>query len=123
MIDICTRCKQTREIVLSEEGTNLAYCQNCADWQPLSFEEQSIAFLLMTVPFHIGERVECRTAGQLYDGIGVVEEISFDLKNGGTPVYPAFRVRFEEKAYEEMSNEQWYCEICLTHYEKSVSSV
>jgi len=122
VIDLCTSCKKYRELVIVEENTNIGYCETCAEILPPSIEEQSIAFLLLTIPFTVGEQVECRTAGQLYDGIGIVEEISFDLKNGGTPVYPAFRVRFEDKAYPEVPDELWYTEICLMHCEKPVLS-
>ena len=68
---------------------------------------------MATVPFHVGDKVECRTAAALYDGIGTVEEIDIDFKMGGTPVFPAFRVRLEEKSQEDLPDELWYVENCL----------
>lgn len=78
--------------------------------------------MAMTIPFRVGDRVECRIGGIVYDGIGVIEEISTDLKDGGTWVHPAFLVRFEEKAYDSVPDTQFYTEVCLTKVEEKVAA-
>jgi len=75
-----------------------------------------------TIPFSVGDFVECKTGGVLYDGDGVVEEVSFDLRNGGTPVNPAFRVKFTEKAYSQVPDELWFTEVCLKRKKENVSA-
>jgi hypothetical protein len=69
-----------------------------------------VDFIEATCPFAVGDRVECRTAGVLFDGVGTIDEISTELKNFGTPVYPSFHVVLEEKAYPEAPDELWYQE-------------
>ena len=76
-------------------------------------------FLALTIPFQVGDRVECRTAGRLYDGIGTVQEASTDPANYGTPVYPSFRVAITDKAYPTAPDEIWYTEACLKLVEKA----
>jgi hypothetical protein len=66
------------------------------------------------VAFELGERVECRTGGQLYDGIGTLMELSILLDNWGTPVHPVFRVVIDEPVNEQIPHDLWYTEICLT---------
>lgn len=75
---------------------------------------QAVSHLLETVPHAVGDVVECRTAGTLFDGVGRIEAVSFDPAEGGTPVYPSFRVALTEKAYPEAPDYAWYTEICLT---------
>lgn len=124
MRDLCGVCKGFKEIVWHEDGTNRPYCQECLNQLPLSGDEW--AFILLTSPwspygppFKPGDVVECRTAGEIYDGVGTVEEISMDLKNGGTPVYPTWRVVLTTKAREDALDEQWYTENCLNRVNQS----
>ena len=119
MKDLCGICKTFQEIVYVEDGTNRTFCESCAANEPLTSDEWS--FLLLVAPwspfgppFKSGDVVECRTAGQLYDGVGTVQEIDMDLAHGGTPVYPMWRVTIETKAYPEAPDEAWYTENCLT---------
>ena len=109
---VCASCKQLREPAATYDG--LDYCKDCIDNTPVEQPSFSaMAFLLTTVPFSVGDKVECRTAGQLYDGIGIVKEIDTEFKMGGTPVYPAFKVELEEKAEDFLPDELWYTECCL----------
>jgi len=115
-IDFCSGCKAYKDIVFVEEGTDRNFCGGCTRILPPAPEELALAFVLATIPFKPGDRVECRTGAQLYDGIGTVQEISMLLENGGTPVFPSFRVAMEEKAIQdpEVPDELWYTEVCLT---------
>ena len=108
---LCASCKQMR----NSAGTydDLDYCQECIGMVPIQSEVFGLAYLLATIPFHVGDKVECRTAGELYDGIGIVQEIDTNFKMGGTPVFPAFRVKFNEKSEVTLPDELWYTECCL----------
>jgi hypothetical protein len=111
---VCFSCKKFRDIVRTDE-LDRGYCSQCYVPHDLLW---AYNFMALTTPFAVGDRVECRTGGEIYDGIGVVEEVSTDLKDGGTWVYPAFRVRFEEKAYDTVPDIQLYTESCLTKVSK-----
>jgi hypothetical protein len=111
-MELCASCKQMREPAATYDN-ELHYCKDCLDNAPLPAEVYAISFLLATIPFNVGDKVECRTAGQLYDGIGTVKEIDTNFKMGGTPVYPAFKVELEEKAEDFLPDELWYTECCL----------
>lgn len=113
MISLCSGCQKLKEIVVSEDGTDIGYCESCVEWRPQTPEDNGLKFLWDTFPFHVGDIVECRTGAVLYDGIGEVKEISFELKNGGTPVCPAIRVEFIEKSYPEVPDSLWFTEVCL----------
>jgi hypothetical protein len=110
-VTVCFTCKHLREIVHTDD-LERGFCAQCykPSWDVLFAN----SFMALTVPFAVGDRVQCRTAGVIYDGIGVVEEVSTELKDGGTWVYPAFRVRFDEKAYPSVPDVQLYTEACLT---------
>jgi hypothetical protein len=118
MKKVCYSCKRLKGIVHTDE-LDRGYCDKCFVPRDLIY---AMNFMALTVPFKVGDRVECRTGGQLYDGIGVVEEVSTDLKNGGTWVHPSFLVRFEEKAYETVPETLWYTESCLTKVSEKVSA-
>ena len=115
---VCFTCKQLQDIVHTDE-LDRCYCGRC--YAPPADQLWAYSFMALTVPFDIGDRVECRTGGVIYDGVGVIERISTDLKDGGTWVYPAFLVRFEEKAYDTVPDEQLYTEICLHKVDEKVS--
>ncbi len=118
MEKVCFACKHLRPIVHTDELDRL-FCGDCYVPRDLIYAN---AFMTVTIPFHKGDRVSCRTGGVLYDGIGVVEEISTDLKDGGTWVHPAFRVRFEKKAYDTVPDELWYTESCLEKVSEEVNA-
>ena len=107
-MELCASCNQMSEPAATYY--ELHYCQDCVSMMPIPSEVYGLAFLLASIPFHVGDKVECRTAGELYDGIGTVKEIDTDFKMGGTPVFPAFRVLLEEKAESHLPDELWYTE-------------
>jgi len=113
-VDLCWSCRGYREVAWTEESTARAFCAECIAALPPTSEEIAWAFVLLTIPFRPGDKVEARTAAELYDGIGTVREISMSLEHGGTPVYPTFRVVIDEKAYPSCPDEMWYTECCLT---------
>lgn len=111
--DLCFGCKAFKEIAYTEAGTDRTFCQQCALQLPPTSEDLALLFIAITNPFKVGDRVEARTAGQVYDGIGTVTEISTQIINGGTPVYPSFRVELETKEHDLAPDAAWYTEICL----------
>ena len=114
MAQFCSFCKSFKDnIARTEEGTGRVFCADCVTKMPLPPEVRDTLFLLATIPFKPGDRVECRTGNLLYDGIGTVQRISMNLEEGGTPVCPSFLVKIEEKAYPEAPDEEFYTEICL----------
>ena len=118
---LCASCKQMREPAATFD--DLDYCEECLPTVPPQPEVVGLAYLLATIPFQIGDRVECRTAGELYDGVGIVKEIDIDFKMGGTLVYPAFRVELEEKSDESLPDTLWYVECCLKKVEHASNKV
>lgn len=111
--DLCFGCRQIVEIVYTEADTNRTFCQQCVRQLPPTSEELALLFIALTNPFKVGDRVEARTAGQVYDGIGTVDDISTQIINGGTPVYPSFHVVLETKEHDLAPDDAWYTEICL----------
>lgn len=111
---VCQGCKQLAEIVHTD-SLGLGYCAQCATVipPPPPIEILGLQFLLDNPPFDPGDRVECRTGGEIYDGVGVVQEMSYDFEHGGTLIFPAFRVAIEEPANEHSPEEAWYTEVCL----------
>jgi hypothetical protein len=111
--DFCYACKSVSEIVYTDES-NRDYCTKCAADLPIPSEVYGLVYLARTVPFQVGDKVECRTAGELYDGDGEVVEVSMDEeKGGGSLIYPAFRVRLDQKAENFLPDELYYTECCL----------
>lgn len=112
-VRLCFGCKELREIVYVDP-VDRGHCGNCVQEMPMGSVTRAMQFLALTVPFAVDDKVEARTAGEIFDGIGTVAEVSFDLEHGGTPVYPMFRVVIDEPADEYAPSEGWYTEICLT---------
>ncbi|ACH62319.1 gp87 [Mycobacterium phage Rizal] len=122
MRDLCFGCKGFKEIVHTESGTGHPYCQECALMQPPTSDEWALVLLNapwspFSAPFRPGDKVEARTAGQIFDGVGEVVDMSVSLEHGGTPVYPTFKVVLTEKAHDLAPDEAWYTECCLTRVE------
>lgn len=110
----CWACKSIAKIVYTDESDR-DYCAKCVADLPIPSEIQGLAYLVQTVPFNVGDKVECRTAGELYDGDGEVVEVSMDSENGGgSLVYPTFRVALEDKVIDTLPDSLWYSEICLS---------
>lgn len=72
-----------------------------------------MAFLADTVPYHVGDKVSCKTGAQVYDGTGHVVKVSFDPADLASPVMPMFLVAIDDKAYDSVPDEVWYSEVCL----------
>lgn len=109
---LCYGCKQLRDIAYVDP-TDRGYCAECIPSLNLGSVVRAMQFLSLTIPYKVGDRVRAHTAGEIYDGVGTVAEISFDLKHGGTPVYPMFRVVIDEPADEHAPDQGWYTETCL----------
>ncbi len=112
MTAVCFSCKASPEIVYTD-SEGLGYCAKCVADTPAPSEARALAFLMLTVPYRVGDEVKCYLGGQLYEGTGHVEDISFDLQDGGTPIYPAFKVVLDEKSYENAPDVGFYTEPCL----------
>lgn len=110
---LCYSCRTLGEMVTVDQ-LERGLCADCVDEQPPSREQLLATYLVNTIPFSVGDRVEGRTAAEHYDGIGVIEEISTDPKDLATSVIPMFRVRMIDKAYPEVPDEIWFSEVCLT---------
>lgn len=116
--EICYGCKLPQEHVYVHPDTGQGFCMTCARGMPVNPMEW--ALLLLTTPgsvvgppFLPGDVVECRRAATVYEGVGVVQEMSMSLQHGGTPLYPMFRVTLTEKAADEVPDEAWYAEVSL----------
>lgn len=103
-------CGKGRPVKYTDEVTQRGYCSVCATNEITSSLNVHLQFLSDLVLFDVGDRVECRTVGEYYDGTGTVVESSTELSNGGTPIYPAYRVKLDG----EDGITQWYTPICLT---------
>lgn len=108
----CYICKKPESLFTDKVGRG--YCEDCLTTLPAPGNAEMIAALTATIPFAPGDRVEARTGAILFDGVGTVTDISFDIQHGGTPVYPAFRVVIDQKAYEDAPDDCYYTECCLT---------
>lgn len=119
-VGLCTNCRKVAEVVRAD-SRGLEYCVGCVAQLPGPSVARALGFLMRTVPFRPGDQVECRLAGLLYEGIGVVRDISFSLEDGGSLIYPSFKVALMEKAYPEVPDEAWYTEICLRQIASDVA--
>ena len=118
MTELCEFCQDLKPVAYTD-SVGRTWCAEC--YEMLTQGQSPIwEFLALTIPFQVGDRVECRTAGRLYDGIGTVQEISTDPANYGTPVYPSFRVAITDKAYPTAPDEIWYTEKCLVKLDKEM---
>jgi hypothetical protein len=111
-LGVCESCKELKEIVYAD-SVGREYCDSCFSTMPVPTPTRIMDYLLRTIPFRVGDRVEARTAAVIFDGIGTIAEISIEPEKFGTPVYPSFRVVIEEKAYPEAPDERWYMEAQL----------
>lgn len=109
---LCEVCKNLKETAYTDP-VGRDYCTDCFSTLPVPTASRIIEYLMVTIPFQIGDRVECRTAGVLFDGVGDIDEISIEPENFGTPAFPSFRVTFIEKAYAECPDSVWYMETQL----------
>jgi hypothetical protein len=106
---LCENCKEIKPVAYTDP-VDRQYCAACFQALPVATPGRIIDYLVRTVPFKVGDRVECRTAEVLYDGIGTIDEVSMEIEKFGTPFHPAFHVVIEEKAYPEAPDDVWYME-------------
>lgn len=107
MDDLCSN--QDRRLGIYEDEITLRpYCTVCAATEATSSRNVHLQFLSDLVPYVPGERVECWTAGTIYEGFGIVQRVSTDLIDGGTPVHPAYLVRLDDR-----DEPLWFTPICL----------
>lgn len=113
---LCEVCKELKETAYTDP-VGREYCGGCFSTLPVPTASRIVEYLMLTIPFQVGDRVECRTAGVLFDGVGNIDEISIEPENFGTPAYPSFHVTIDDKAYEDAPDELWYMETQLRRVE------
>lgn len=110
---LCEICKELKETAYTDP-VGREYCGDCFSILPIPTASRIIEYLMLTIPFKIGDRVECRTAGVLFDGTGTIDEVSIEPEKFGTPAYPSFHVVIDDKAYSEAPDSLYYMETQLT---------
>lgn len=109
----CWGCKHIKELVHTDPLSR-RFCNDCLEVTRMSPNQVlSVAFLAATVPFEIGDHVECRTAGERYEGTGKIVKVSMDLKDGGTPVIPMFHVVYDRDHSAHDRDDGWFSEYDL----------
>lgn len=96
-----------REIAYRDRITKRGYCAKCAESPITSSLDVAAQFTVDDTPYQMGELVECRTVGTIWEGIGEIVAISTSLEHGGTPVAPAYLVLMED------SRMLWFTPVCL----------
>lgn len=112
-VGLCEFCRELKPVAYTDT-VGREFCGDCQSTVNAYSVPAMLAYLLLTLPFAVGDKVECRTAGALYDGVGTIDNISMDPADWGTVVYPSFHVTIEDKAYPEAPDELWYPEASLT---------
>ncbi len=97
-----------------DQVTQIGYCEVCASDPIQSSQNAHLQYLDALLPLGVGDRVECRTIGEIYDGKGFIIKVSTDLHDGGTEVHPAYLVRLDD------DRELLYTSICLTRIHERV---
>lgn len=120
-LGLCESCRELK-VTAYTDPVGREYCVTCFVMLPVPTVSRIIEYLIETIPFQVGDRVECRTAGVLYDGIGVIDQVSIEPKNFGTPAYPAFHVCLQQKAYPEAPDALWYMERQICHVQEEQMS-
>lgn len=106
----CWGCKHLKPLAYTDVLAR-AFCPECAvlaDGGGLTAQDGR-EFLRVTVPFEVGDHVECRLAGERYEGTGKITTVSMDYHDGGTPVMPIFHVVFDEPG-RGGKPDAWLCE-------------
>ena len=112
MTESCSFCRLDKEIVLKDG--EVGYCIDCLSLSRPRVKDALIEeFLVKTIPYRVGDKVECRTAGLWLDGRGEVTGVDTTLQHGGTPVYPTFNVKITDPVNDDSPTEAWYTEVCL----------
>lgn len=112
MRGLCTNCKGFRDLAYTDEAER-SYCLDCLGLLPEAQMMALVSFLYATVPFSEGDKVSVKAVGEIYEGIGVVIEVSFSPEDLASPVVPMFHVVFEDKARDDVPDDSWFPEVCL----------
>ena len=115
-LGLCESCRELKPVAYTDP-LGRGYCPQCFVTLPVPAVTRMVFELMASIPFKIGDRVECRTAGVLFDGVGTVREISIDPERYGTVVHPSFRVEIDEPAYKGAPESCWYMERQLRRVE------
>jgi hypothetical protein len=108
-LGLCESCKELKQTAYTDP-IGREYCLNCFPNLPVPTASRIVGYLMATLPFAVGDRVEARTAGVLLDGVGTIDEISVDPQDFGTPAHPSFHVVIDQPAYPEAPDALWYME-------------
>lgn len=106
---LCESCRELKATAYTDP-VGREYCLDCFSNLPVPTVDRIVDYLVATIPFQVGDRVECRTAGVLYDGTGTITKISLAPEDFGTPAHPSFYVEIEDRAYPEAPEGCWYME-------------
>jgi hypothetical protein len=110
---MCWGCHKHKDTVHTDV-LGRRFCKECSSISKIGTNEiLDRAFLLVSVPFAKGDRVDCRLAGTRYEGRGTITTVSMDIKDGGTPVNPIFHVALDGGA-RDGKHDGWFCEHDLT---------
>lgn len=98
-----------RESAFQDKVTLREYCLECSRSEKTSSSNVHLQYLATLIPLGPGDSVECYQAGDRarYEGLGVIEEVSTDYREGGTVNHPVYRVRLRG------DKEKWYTSVCL----------
>lgn len=102
-------CWCGNEAAVQDKITLREYCLDCALSPKTSSESVYSQLLDSMIPFAVGDRVDCFQAGDInrYVGNGKIVQISTDLEEGGTPVFPVYQVEFDGGL------NKWFTAICM----------
>lgn len=101
-------CGYGRLAVYQDSVTERGYCIICASSEITSSLDVHLQYLSDLVPYEVGERVECWTMAEFYEGYGTVVATSTELRDGGTPDRPAVLVKMEGR-----DEKLWFVPLCL----------
>lgn len=117
-LGLCESCRELKTAAYTDP-IGRQYCLECYGHLPVATAARIVEQLMVSIPFRVGERVECRTAGVLYDGTGVIDDISVDPEHFGTPAHPSFHVVIDHPAYPEAPDACWFMERQLKRVNES----
>ena len=106
-----------RPIKFIDGLTERAFCNICAASEITSSRDVHLQYIDSLIPFEQGERVECWTVAEFYDGPGTVVGVSTELQYGGTPINPAYLVKLDDQ--DELF---WYTPVCLKRTRSEASA-
>jgi hypothetical protein len=88
---LCYSCHSVRQITYVD-GNDRGHCGQRKVEQPVTSITRAMGLLSSTTPFKVEDRVEARTAGERFDGIGAGAGIDLDnMRQGGTAVESVYR--------------------------------